>query len=260
MPALRELQAAFRAGVLDDDERGVAGAIVEDGLSASARLAVYRHHVLTSLTAALEATYPVVCRLVDRRFFAYAADRYIRQHPPSTPCLFEYGASFADFLRDFPPCAHLAYLPDVARLEWAMNAALHAPDAVALGAEALRALTPAEIAGRSLRLDPAVTLLESPWPVDRIWRANQPDADTATVVDLHAGRARLEVRRLGDDVVFRALPAGVFTFRVALARGHTLEQAAETARAADSGLDIAAAIRALVDDQVLVTSATGRGM
>ena len=81
MSSLRELQAGVRAALLADDERGVAPDVVDDGLSASARLAVYRHHVFTTLSAALEATYPVVCRLVDRRFFGWIADQYVRAHP-----------------------------------------------------------------------------------------------------------------------------------------------------------------------------------
>jgi len=43
-----------------------------------------------------EATFPVVCRLVDRRFFGFAADRYIHDHLPAGPCLFEYGGTFID--------------------------------------------------------------------------------------------------------------------------------------------------------------------
>src|SRR5437870_2320134 len=135
MSSLRELQAGVRAALLADDERGVAPDVVDDGLSASARLAVYRHHVFTSLTEALEATYPVVCRLVDRRFFGWVADQYVRVRPPAGPCLFEYGADFPEFVAAFPACAHLPWLADVARLEWAMNAALHAPDAPALEPE-----------------------------------------------------------------------------------------------------------------------------
>src|SRR2546425_8674290 len=83
MSSLRELQAGFRAALLAGDERGVAPDVVDDGVNASARLAVYRHHVRTSLTAALEATFPVVCRLVDWRFFGWLADCYVRAHPPA---------------------------------------------------------------------------------------------------------------------------------------------------------------------------------
>jgi hypothetical protein len=51
---------------------------ISDGLTAEARLAIYRHHVFITLTAALQTTYPVLCRLVHERFFGYAADQYIR--------------------------------------------------------------------------------------------------------------------------------------------------------------------------------------
>ncbi|HET7341829.1 MAG TPA: DNA-binding domain-containing protein, partial [Methylomirabilota bacterium] len=114
--------------------------VAADGLSAIARVAVYRHHVLTSLTAALATTFPVVARLVDPRFFAWAADAYVRAQPPRGPCLAEYGDTFPDFLAAFPACRDLVYLPDVARLEWAMNAARQAPDVPPLGADAARAL------------------------------------------------------------------------------------------------------------------------
>jgi len=244
MSSLRELQAGFRAALLGDDERGVAPDVVEDTLSVPARLAVYRHHVLTSLTASLEATFPVVCRLVDRRFFGWLADRYVRVRPPATPCLFEYGADFPEFIAAFPACAHLPWLADVARLEWAMNAALHAPDVTALEPEALSTLAPAALARLTLRLDPSVRLLASRWPVDAIWRANQAGADGA--VDLAAGGVHLEVRRVGDDVIYRALPPATFAFRAALAAGGALDDAVEHALDADPAFDLAGEIRALL--------------
>jgi len=247
--SLRELQTAFRAALLVDDEAAVTPTIVDDDLGVSARLAIYRHHVFSSLTAALEATYPVVVRLVDRRFFVWVADRFVRAHPPKGPCLAEYGADLPAFLSQFPACAHLPWLADVARLEWAMNVALHAPAAVALEPDTLRALEPHAVARLKLRFEPSVTLLASAWPVDAIWRANQTDADG--VVDLGAGEARIEIRRVGDDVVFRALPAGAFAFRAAFASGRTLEDAVEGALDAEPGFDLAVEIRALIDERVL---------
>jgi hypothetical protein len=249
MSPLRELQAGFRTALLVGDEAGAAPYVIDDDVGASARLAIYRHHVFTSLTAALEATYPVVTRLVDRRFFGWVADRYVRAHPPAGPCLAEYGGEFPAFLAQFPSSAHLPWLADVARLEWAMNVALHAPDAVALEPDTLRALDPHAVARLTLRFEPSVTLLESAWPVDAIWRANQTDTDG--VVDLSAGAVRIEIRRLGDDVVFRALPAGTFAFRSALASGTTLEDAVERALDAEPGFDLASEIRALLDERVL---------
>ena len=186
----------------------------------------------------------VIVRLVDARFFRYAADQYIREHPPASPCLSEYGAELGDFLARFEPCRHLAYLPDVARLEWAMNAALHAPDVEPIAPEALRAPV-------TLALHPSVTLLRSPRPLDAIWRANQPDAES-DAVDLDAGGAFLQVWRAGDAVVFRRLSVAGFAFRDAFAHGGRLDDAAEAALAADAGADLAALIRELLDEQVRV--------
>src|SRR5258705_690299 len=201
MPSLRELQSHVRGALLGDDPRA-AREVVGDGLAPEARLAVYRHHVLTSLTAALETTFPVVARLVDPRFFRFACDRYVRAEPPAGPCLFEYGATFPDFLAAFEPSRHLAWLPDVARLEWAMNAALHAPDAAPLTAEALRAQPAGTPETAALALHPSVTLLESAWPGDAIWRANQADGNGPPHLD--AGGGSPSAWRPRGEGVFRA--------------------------------------------------------
>jgi hypothetical protein len=254
MPTLPDLQAAFRAALLearDGDPAGPLGAEIRgDGLSPEARLAVYRHHVLTTLAAVLKDAYPVVARLVGDGFFAFAADAFVRGHPPDTPCLFEYGAGFATFLAGFPPCRELVYLPDVARVEWAMHAAAHAPDAEAVDPGRLREVPAEATGGLVLRLHPSLALVSSPWPVDRIWRANQPGADAE--VDLAAGAARVEVRRLGDDVVWRSLPAAEHAFRAALAGGAALAPAAEAALAVDGTFDLAAALGALFTEQLVV--------
>lgn len=248
MPSLPELQHDIRAALLGDDPRAPR-AIVADGLAPEARLAVYRHHVLTSLTAALEATFPVVVRLVDHRFFRFACDRYVRAEPPAGPCLFEYGATFPDFLAAFEPCRHLPWLPDVARLEWAMNAALHAPDAEPVTTDALRARPAGTLEALDLALHPSVTLLESAWPVDAVWRANQEGGDG--VADLDGGGVRLCVWRLGDDVVFRRLTPATFAFRRALAPEGRVAAAAAAALDAEPGADLAGLVREVLDEAVL---------
>ena len=114
MSALRDTQAAFRAALLGDEPAAALRDISGDGLAREARLAIYRHHVADTLGDLLQAVYPVVCRLVDARFFEYAADRFIAAHPPTSPCLFEYGEAFADFLAHFEPCRapHVGIDPD----------------------------------------------------------------------------------------------------------------------------------------------------
>jgi len=250
MPALREVQAAIGMALLGGDTSGAAALIDGDGLAPDARLAIHRHHVLTTLTRALEAAFPVVCRLVDRRFFAYAADGYIRAHPPVGPCLFEYGDTFPEFLAAFPPCRHLAYLSDVARLEWAMNAALHAPDVAAMDPSELLAVAPEDMARLTFAADPSLSFLASPWPVDRIWRAHSDGASGDDPVDLAAGGVCLEVRRLGESVSMRPLGAADHALRTALARGDTLARAATGALDIDPHLDLTAALHAMLEERI----------
>jgi len=246
MTSLRELQRDVRAALLGSEDAGAAALVAADGLAPEARLQIYRHHVFTTLTAVLQAVFPVVCRLVDERFFGYAADRYIRVEPPSGPCLFEYGATFPEFLDAFPPCRDLPYLGDVARLEWAMHRALHAPDAAPLGPEALRSVAPEAAGGLILALDASVSLLASQWPIEAIWRANQPGAvEEGVTVDLRAGGVALEVRRRGDDVACRVIAPAVHAFRCALADGRPLAAATERALAADPTFDLPGELGAL---------------
>lgn len=262
MPTWSELQASFTRALLQDDT-GVVGAVLGDGLVPEARIALYRHHVLTTLTEVLKAAYPVVCRLVDERFFAYAADYYIRQQPPAGPCLFEYGTSFPPFLATFPPCCEFVYLPDVAWLEWAMHTAWHAEDAVPLDRECLRDVAPDDLGSLTFTSDPSVSYVSSPWPIHHIWRANQPDADPSEIVRLDAGAAYLEVRRLDDEVMWRSLAPSTFAFRATLAEHRPLAEAFEAALTAEPGFDLATALQALFAEGLVVAvsvASTGQAM
>ncbi len=252
MPALREVQAAFGRALLGGDESALLALIADDGIAASERLAVYRNNVQTSLTDVLRDTFPVVCRLVDERFFAYAAHEFLTANPPRRACLAEYGAGFADFLAAFPPCRELVYLPDVARLEWLMSAAAHAADAEPLPPASLAGIVAADAPRLCFRLDPSLGLLASAWPIDRIWRANRPEAHGDAAVDLAAGGVHLEVSRQSSDVVFRALDAARFAFRQAIAGGAALEVATAVALAADGQFDLGAALADLFRDGAVV--------
>jgi hypothetical protein len=252
MRCLAEVQRTFVDALLDSRASDIAAVVAGDGVAPGARVAIYRHHVVTSLTAALRSTYPVVCRLVGDGFFAYAAHEFIVTQPPTGPCLSDYGEAFAEFLERFPASRELAYLADVGRLEWALNRAFHAEDTVPLDLGALRSLDPRWLDGLRLRFDPSVTLLSSPWPIDSIWSANQGDADPEATIDAASGPVRLEIRRQGDDAVFRRLTPATYAFRRVLIEGGALATAADEASAVDGALHIVAALHELFTDNVLI--------
>lgn len=244
MPALRELQTAFAHALLGGEASAALAAVLGDGTTPEARLAVYRNNVMVSLKDVLKGTFPVVLRLVGERFFLYATEDFILRHPPRRPCLDEYGAGFGDFLEAFPPCRELAYLPDVARLEWLLHAARTAPEVEPLAPRALTGLDAHAFADAVLTLAPSLGYLASPWPVDRIWRANR-HAEDGGVVRLDGGGVWLEIRRSESGIGFRTLDPATFAFRKALADGDVVVDATDAALAAEPDFDLAGALRAL---------------
>ncbi|MGC1889917.1 MAG: DNA-binding domain-containing protein, partial [Stellaceae bacterium] len=227
MPTLLELQLELRRAALGGDTGALVGTIRDDGLDPAARVRIYRNHAFATLGAVLEGTFPVVCRLVDKRFFAYAAHEYLREHPPHSRCLVEYGAEFADFLAGLEACNDLPYLADVARFEWALNVAATVREACPLKIEALAGIAPEGASLLKISLQPSVSYFASGWPIDAIWLANQ--RKEVRPVDLTSGGTTVEIRRADEGFSWQRLPPGVFAFRRALAEGFALGTAAATA-------------------------------
>ncbi len=244
MSSLLELQVAMAAGILQDAVAPLAPLIRADGLAYERRLRVYRNNTFISLTAALKSTYPVVCQLVDERFFDYAVSEFIGVQPPTAPRLAEYGGGFADFLGGFPPVRHLVYLSDVARFEWAINEACHAADAATLDPARIGALPQERYAGLVFLAHPSARLLASDYPVDRIWRAHQPDGDLESRIDLDGGGCRLLIDRRDGEIRLLPLDAAGFALVAALVDGRPLQAAYEAATAIDENFDLIGALSA----------------
>jgi hypothetical protein len=164
----------------------------------------------------------VVRRLVGDAFFAEAALGLARAQPSTSGDLDEYGESFAAFLESYPHARALAYLADVARLEWACHESGRAADGAPLDAAAL-ARVPAALHGQ-LRFDlhPAVRIVRSSHPIVSIWLANRPEADGTPESD--APEDALVTRRSGELRVQR-LEAFDASLLEALASGCTLAEA-----------------------------------
>ena len=246
MPTLHELQSRFAAAVVDSDASELAGSIIDDAPGAAARLGIYVNHFRVTLIDALVATFPIVQQLVGEAFFQAVARRYVRATPPAHPCLFAYGGDFPDFLERLPEVRSLAYLPHVARLEWAINEAWHAPDAPAIDVDAAAGvITTGSDLG--LRLHPSCRLIASPFPVDRIWRVHQKACSERETVDLDAGGVRLLVHRREDEVGWIDLPPADFAFLDSLIMSGSLHAALTFARSVDDGFDPTAVIAALIE-------------
>ncbi len=224
-PTLLELQRTLGDGLLRLDGGDAPACIVPDGLDPRARLAIYRNTACGVLVAALQLSYPAVRLLVGDECFEGAARRFIAQAPPQGAWLDAYGAGFADFLSRLPEMAALAYLPDTARLEWAVGAVLHAPDVPPLD---LMQVTQWGDGAGDLRFlsHPAVRLLRANQPVDDIWRAVLThDDDAMAAIEPDGGPVWLCVRRGGAGIDIARLGEPQWRFMAALFAGQPLHAA-----------------------------------
>jgi hypothetical protein len=235
VPTLLDVQRAMRTSLLDRDD-GAAAAMLAQGVGAD-RLHIYRNTFLVGLTKALSLAFPAVRRLVGADFFEGAAGQFIAAHPPRAAWLDRYGAEFPDFLQHFAPAATLVYLADVARLEWAVNLALHAADTEPLDLGRLAALAPEHQASVRFVPHPSVSLLRVDHPADDIWRAVLEGNDAAlAAIDVDAAPVHLLVERGAAGVEVSCLSESAWRFASNLVAGQTIESAC----AAAPGVDVQA--------------------
>src|SRR5689334_19210941 len=146
MPSLHEVQRDLAAALIAHDEAAVLEHIVAPRrLDAAGALGIYRNNVFGNYRKALCDDYPAILAIVGEGFFDAACAAYVRAYPSLSGDLNAFGAAFGAFLEQWPPAGQLPYLPDVARLEWAIQVAFNAAEAPALDLGQLAELAPERI-------------------------------------------------------------------------------------------------------------------
>ena len=245
MPSLRELQQSIGRSMVAGIEVGASSCIVGAGLAPQERLGIYRNTFISTVARALRLTFPAVHRLVGADFFDGAAQIFTLERPPKGADLNAYGEEFASFLERFEAAATLAYLPDVARLEWAVNRALHAQEAPSLDVMDLADLGPADQARICFAAHPSISTIRSAFPVDAIWKAVLEQDDQAMgAVNLSSGPVHLLVERLGEHVDVSRLDVAAWNLSLTLFGGSPLGLALERHADADAPSLLAAHLSA----------------
>jgi hypothetical protein len=211
------------------------------GAPGNRRLQVYRNNLQTSLSAALEAVFPVVAKLVGAAFFGQTARAFIAAHPSRSGNLHDFGRELPAFLRASASLRSLPYLGDVAALEWACHEVYHEADAEPLEPARL-ADVPAPLQPTlRLQLQPATRFVASLYPVLAIWQANQDGAAPATIA-LDDGGVELLVARRDFDIEFRLLAEAEACWLRALAAGRSLAEALQAAFERDPAFEFGATL------------------
>lgn len=237
------LEARFAAALADTELPLPEGLTSARGQPDRLRFAVYRNNVHVSLVEALVRAFPVVYRIVGDTFFRAMARAYVAVHKPEDAVLIRYGASFSDFIASFTPAGSLAYLADVARLEYAWSEAYHAADADPIGLQSLAAVASEMLPDTRLIAHPATRLLASSHAIGSIWAAHQqervPPVQTALAQTVLVTRPEAEVKA-------SILPAVDAPFITALLAGDTIGDAAEEAGRHSSDFNPRAALAGLI--------------
>jgi hypothetical protein len=238
VPTLLEVQNALRKSLVDRED-AEAAALVAERVPLE-RLDIYRNGFIAGVTRALRLSYPAVHRLVGDDFFAAAAGVFIARNPPRAGYLHQYGGGFPKFLEQFPSAATLVYLGDVARLEWAVSQAVHAPDREPLELAKLAALADADQVRVWFVPHPSISMLRLGYSADIIRRAVL-DRDEAALagLDLDPLPIHLLVQRLPTRVEVMRLDECEWRFAAALCAGQPLQTAFDGATGVDANVALA---------------------
>ncbi|MCI4660302.1 MAG: DNA-binding domain-containing protein [Neomegalonema sp.] len=251
-------QSEFSSALLASDAP-IPGDVArgKDGAPARKRFNVYRNNVVVSLCEALARGFPVSQRLVGEAFFSAMASVYVRTHPPLSPLMIYYGETFPDWLAGFEPAQSIAWLPDIARIEWARRCAYHAGEAPVATSDDLgkaAAQIGAERLGElQLRLHPSVSVLRSAHPIFDLWQAAAGGEKAVA-----AGAQAVLVLRPEMEVTVSRCPVGAAAFVVALSSLVPLGASAAQAQEADNRFSLEESLSWLLAVGAITAIETGK--
>ncbi len=235
---LEEFSAAIRTGA-----EMPAEALAATRYPAERGIEVYRNNYRGNLHDALAGAYPVIHRLVGDGFFRMLAKNYIAQHASRSGNLHHYGSELAAFMADFEPARQLAYLPDMARLEWAYHRAYLADDAAGLEFDRLATVAPEAYAALRWRLHPSCALIVTEHPVAAIWQAHQQGEPEEFNINMASGGDSLLVFRNGLSTEIFSIEPGSLHWLAQLQQGIAMGAATEATLGVHTGFDLATTLR-----------------
>jgi hypothetical protein len=219
--------------------------------SVNVAIEVYRNNYRGNLHDTLAGAYPVIEQLVGKQFFRRMTREYIGQHGSHSGNLHHYGAQMASFVAAFEPAQGLAYLPDVAELEWACHRAYFADDDAALDMARLAQIPPEQYPHLILHPRASCHLVCSRYPVADIWHVHQLGASGDFHIDLDSGSCNALISRKDDVVLVSALTDADAAWLRGIQAGVVLGEATADTLKRYPDFDLQAALLNLVAQGVL---------
>jgi hypothetical protein len=175
------------------------------------RLEVYANAYFYRILDCLKEDYAALAAVLGEDFFHDTVVAYLLACPPRHPSIRYVGDRMAQFLAEderlAPVRERFPFAADLARLEWALQDAFDAPDALAMAIEDVARLAPEDWAGLLLRPDASVRLLELAWPVATLRKAFERDETVPEATSVKADPETVLVFRRSESVSYRLVDA-----------------------------------------------------
>lgn len=249
---LAELQRNFISdcltGKLKQDKVLLAKDIDSSDISALGLMGIYQNSAIANITHSLLLTYPVIEKLLGAEFFNAMCREFVYLTWPTSGNMDDYGVEFANFLAEFEHAKHLLYLKDVARLEWAFHQSSLADDAPVTDWSTLA--QESEILQLQFLVPPSLSLIESTFPIDKIWHINQENAPTDMEVeftDEHENNTFIALFRQQLKTVVLPITVGEFALLNAFDNKETFEDAILSASQAQADFVVDESLKKFIE-------------
>ncbi len=202
---------------------------VPHGVDLAERLAVHVEGYPARVAAALHEAFPAVAHILGEGSTASLARRLGPRISASLRNLNDIGAALPEFLESDPLAEDLPFLPDLARLEWAVVRCFHSEVSRPFDPRTGEHWTCDEWEQVRIAFQPGLAVVRSAWPIRELREAK--DTDRAAIdIDLVDRPDRVLVHRQGFEVVVESIDAVECEALVGLGAGRRLgDVAAELA-------------------------------
>lgn len=168
MPSLAEYQRRMRDAVVNGDIAAIAPLLTAGDRDVARRADIHRRHYQTSLVAAVMGRFPATAWLVGSPALEAAAVDFVHAHPPTAPCIAEYGRRFPAWLAVHTDADRVPYVEAFAELDWQLGRLSVSVDVATLDPARLAALGPHVLADAVLALQDGTCYIRSDWPIDML--------------------------------------------------------------------------------------------
>lgn len=236
-PSLREAQrwlagVILEPGGLDRAVREAPDTLTIAGDAARARLAAYADGYPARLEEALVEAFPALRHVLGHGTFRRLVERYRPHVPAGIWSLGDVGAALPAWIAGDEIAHALPLVPDLARLEFAVQRAFHAELEAPFDAAPLAAWGADDWNAARLGFQPGVALVRSPWPIRDVWEARTQPRETIDI-DVEDRPQDVVVFRAGLRVCVEAVGADEAALLERLLGGTPLGEACERLAARD---------------------------